>query len=126
MIRSVMENLLALQTLEFQSGRRTKEREAEIEALRKTIPDPILGHFDRLLIRGKKGVAIVRHSTCTACHLKVPLGVLVTLGHGDDVQLCGNCGRYLYLPKDEPIGSAPADAKPAAAKPDGTVASHGN
>jgi hypothetical protein len=26
---------------------------------------------------------------------------LVTLAHGEDIQICGNCGRYLHLPEGE-------------------------
>lgn len=97
----MMEDLLALQEMQ---GRRGKAaREGDIEALRRGIPDPILGHYDRLQVRGKKGVAILRNGVCTECHMRVPLGTLLTLAHGQDVQLCGNCGRYLYLPATETV-----------------------
>lgn len=113
MVNGIMEKLMALQSLELRIGRGKKERDAEITALREAIPPPILGHFDRLLARGKEGVAVVRHGTCTACHIRVAIGVLAALAHGDDVQLCGNCGRYLYQPADEQIVPAPAPAKRA-------------
>jgi predicted nucleic acid-binding Zn-ribbon protein len=82
-------------------GRGVREREDEIEVLRRKIPEPILGHYDRLLARNKKGVALVNHGVCSECHMRVPIGTLVTLAHGQDVQLCGNCGRYLFLPAGE-------------------------
>lgn len=116
MVNGIMEKLLALQTLELQMGRGARQRDAEIRALRKAIPAPILGHFDRMLVRGRKAVAVVRHGTCTACHVCVAIGVLAALAHGDDVQLCGNCGRYLYLPVDEPVLPSSAVAKPAPAR----------
>jgi predicted nucleic acid-binding Zn-ribbon protein len=103
----MMEDLLALQELQWRKGK--GGREQEIEALRKAIPNPLLDHYDRLQVRGKKGVAILRNGVCTECHMRVPIGTLVTLAHGQDVQLCGNCGRYLYLP----VGESVAGAKPA-------------
>jgi len=122
----MLEKLMSLQTLELQTGRGKKEREAEIKALREAIPLPIQGHFDRLLVRGKKPMAVVRHGTCTACHIRVAIGVLATLAHGEDVQLCGNCGRYLYLPEDESVLPASDSAKPAAPQRPKAMATHGS
>jgi hypothetical protein len=54
---------------------------------------------------------------CTGCHMRLPIGVVTTLMHGLDIQLCDTCGRYLYLPPvTEPEASAPAPA-PKAKKP---------
>ncbi len=113
-MRKLMESLVALQELQLRRGRGVREREAEIETLRTKIPEPILGHYDRLIARGKKGVALVNHGVCSECHMRVPIGTLVTLAHGQDVQLCGNCGRYLCLPAGEPVAgsSAPVSAAP--------------
>jgi len=98
-MRELIESLLALQALEF-GGRKTgKEKEAA--QLRTRVPEPILAHFDRLLARGKKGVSVIRQGVCTACHLRIPVGTLVTLARGEDIQICGNCGRYLHLPEGE-------------------------
>ena len=57
-----------------------------------------MGHYDRLVSRGKKGVAIVRNQVCTGCHMRLPIGTINTLMQGQDIQLCDTCGRYLYLP----------------------------
>lgn len=94
-----MESLLALQALEFEGTETVTEEDRD--ALRAKVPDPILGHFDRLLARGKKGVSVIRKGVCTSCHIRVPVGTLVTLARGEDIQICGNCGRYLHLPEGE-------------------------
>ena len=108
-----MQNLLKLQTLEFSdSGDETTA--AAITALRAKIPPQILGHYDRFQVRDKKGLAAVVNQVCTGCHMRQPLAVIMTLKHGQDIQLCDSCGRYLYLP-DEMEGApvaAPCDAKP--------------
>jgi hypothetical protein len=101
-MKNIMENLFALQTLQLQSGPGQKSRPSAIEAIRKTIPSPVLTHYDRLVAHGKKGVAIVRNGVCTECHLSVAIGALADLAHEGGVQVCGNCGRYLFLPANEP------------------------
>ena len=115
-MKSIMENLFALQKLQLQARTDERDRRTEIELLRKKIPETILGHFDRLRMRGKKGVAIVRNGVCGECHITVAIGILGALAFETDVQLCGNCGRYLYLPEDEPVYSPASSPKSKPAK----------
>lgn len=72
--------------------------------MRAKIPPPILGHYDRLLAQGKKGLAAVRNQICTGCHIQVPRALVLTLMHEEDIQVCENCGRYLYLPEENELG----------------------
>jgi hypothetical protein len=65
-------------------------------------------------VRGKKGLAAVNNQVCAGCHMHVPMGVIITLKHGRDVQLCENCGRYLYLPEEAAAAGVPT---PPVAKP---------
>ena len=94
-MNDVIAKLLTLQEIEVGSRKPTQ---SEIEALRKAVPEPILGHYDRLIARGKKGVAVVKNGTCTGCYMRLATGTLQTLMRRSDVQLCDTCGRYLYLP----------------------------
>ncbi len=106
-MKDLLQILIELQSIEF-SDNPPADAQARIAELRAKVPPQILGHYDRLVARGKKGVAIVRHQTCMACHVSVPLGVVMTLKHHEDLQLCGNCGRYLYLDETpEPAVEAP-------------------
>jgi len=95
-----MKTLFELQTLEFDETVRAKT-EPRLAALRAKIPAPILAHYDRLGNQGKKGLAVVRHQTCSGCHMRLPLAVMMELRHAEDVCLCENCRRYLYLPDSE-------------------------
>jgi predicted nucleic acid-binding Zn-ribbon protein len=95
-MNELINNLSKLQSIEFDEHV-GPDMEKRIAELRAKIPAPILGHYDRLVARGKKGLAAVQKQVCTACHMHVPRGVVLTLMHGEDVQLCENCGRYLYL-----------------------------
>ena len=98
-MKELLQNLLKLQELEFADASDSATGTA-ISKLRGKIPQPILEHYDRLTDRGKKGVAAVRHQVCMGCHMRIPMGAMITLMHDDDIQMCENCGRYLYLPSD--------------------------
>jgi predicted nucleic acid-binding Zn-ribbon protein len=115
-MKNLMDDLLALQDLEFQTGQRSQEQEQRIQSLRERLPNPVLRRYDRLLARRKKGVAMVRHGVCGECHIKVAIGTLGALAFGTDIQVCGNCGRYLYLVEDKPIAAPVLPSKTRAAK----------
>ncbi len=109
-MKELIANLFTLQQLEIETGKLSAENPA-LRAHRQKIPDPILGHFDRLRARGKKGVALVRNGVCSECHMRLATGSLATLRQGSDIQLCATCGRYLYLPPE--VAASPAE-EPAA------------
>lgn len=109
--REIMEALLKLQEAQIRADLEPGKDNTTTRKFRKLIPEPIQGHFDRIRVRGKKGVSIIRNGTCNGCYMKLALGTLVTLRKGEDIQLCDNCGRYLYLPEDEIVGTAALAAK---------------
>ena len=113
-MRQMMEQLLALQALLLRDEPLTAEEDAQTVKLRANVPAPIQGHFDRLIARGKKGVASVRHGVCSECHLRISIGTVARLVSDNEIFLCENCGRYLYLaPEEVPALAAPS--RPAAA-----------
>jgi hypothetical protein len=104
-MHAILEKMLKLQAFEF--GAVPGNNEPQISELRAQIPQPFLGHYDRLKAREKKGVSIVRNQVCTGCHMRLPIGTVTLLMRGGDIQLCDSCGRYLVLAEElEP--SAPA------------------
>lgn len=113
-MKTLMQDLLKLQALEFNPPSK-EDTSTQMAELRAKIPAQILGHFDRLIARGKKGVAVVRNQVCTGCHMRLPIGTINTLMQGTDVQLCDSCGRYLYLPDpaENQFVEAMAATKPA-------------
>jgi predicted nucleic acid-binding Zn-ribbon protein len=108
-MNELIENVWKLQSLE--SAANADDQSDQMAALRAKIPAQVLGHYDRLRARGKKGVAVVRNQVCTACHMQVPLGAVMTLMRGGDIQLCECCGRYLYLPEPATPQKPPATRK---------------
>ena len=115
-MRKIMDSLLALQKLQFDVRARPTAAQAELEKLRAEVPPPILAHYERLVARGKKGVALARNGACSECHLRITGGKLVNLSATpNEVHLCDNCGRYLYLPEAAPVGLAETKVLPTAA-----------
>ena len=102
-MNSTIQSLLKLQSIEFGEEKGSEKQIADLRAL---VPEPILGHYDRLRARDKKGVAIVRNQVCAGCHMRLPIGVITILMQDRDIQLCDSCGRYLYL---EPQAAAPVE-----------------
>ena len=81
-LNELLQNLIKLQSLEF-SEIEEKNTEAAMAELRGKIPSQILGHYDRLVAKGKKGIALVRDQVCTGCHMRVPIGGIMALKHGE-------------------------------------------
>ena len=119
-MKNIIENLLKLQAIEFGGAARTETEKPRI-GLRAKIPAQILGHYDRLRARGKMGVAVIKGQTCGECHVQVPRNTVLTLMHGDDIQICENCGRYLCLPEHANPASPPEKTKKAKARPGAPV-----
>ena len=95
-MKSKISRLLDLQNLELQSPP-TEAIASEIQSIRSEIPATMLVRYDRFIIRGKKGVALVQNSVCRGCQIALPVGVVNELIVGSSPQVCGNCGRYLSL-----------------------------
>ena len=115
-MKSILENLLKLQTLES-AGIAGAETRKQLAELRAKIPAQILGHYDRLRVRGKKGIAVIRHQVCSGCHVQVPRNTELTLMHGADIQICESCGCYLSLPEHANPATSPVKIKKAKSKP---------
>ena len=114
-MKNVLERLITIQDLQLKRGRQTAAIKEQITRLRVDIPEPILAHFDRMVARGKKGVAIANHGVCMGCHLKISSGTWANLQHSDDIHLCDSCGRYLHLPAE--TETAPPPIAPLRVKP---------
>jgi predicted nucleic acid-binding Zn-ribbon protein len=116
-MRKIMEHLLAIQNYQLNARGHTPAVLAEIAQRRAEVPAPVLAHFERMIARGKKGVAVVRDGVCTECHLRLTTGKLARLAADTDIWLCDNCGRYLYLSEAEKVGVvAIPSAKPLPVK----------
>lgn len=93
-VKKIISDLLTLQTISLETPGKDS---TAARALREQIPVHILERFDKFLLRGKKGVALVQNGVCKGCQIQVPLNVIHSLIIGLEAPTCGNCGRYLLL-----------------------------
>ncbi len=111
-MKQIIEKLLALQKLQLSLEPLSLAAESQANELRVKVPKPILDHFDRLIAQGKTGVAVARNGVCCGCHLRLSSGTAASLAHEDDIHICDNCGRYLYMAPAENELPAEKPAKP--------------
>jgi hypothetical protein len=100
-MKTVVASLYELQKIELLSPGDASGTNVAADRLRERISPDFLSVYERYRVRGRKAVAVVREGVCGECHLRIPLGTLVDLMHGDEVMRCGNCGRFLYLPEED-------------------------
>ena len=78
------------------------EATVKIDALRARLPTALLIHYDNRRSRSKLPIAPVANGVCRACHLTLPSGRISELRRNPGVvQLCENCGAFIYLPEEE-------------------------
>lgn len=109
-----LQDLYDLSSRTKAAGATLDDLEKQIGDLREGIPTSILTHFDNKRSRGKRGIASVRNGVCGACHLRIPKGYLTALTNTDTVNICVNCGSFIYL--DETSAPAPEPKKAPAKK----------
>ena len=74
----------------------------KIESQRAPLPTSILGHYDRRKARGKLAIAPVLRGVCGACHPSIPSDRVANLRRKPaELNVCDNCGAFIYLPEDE-------------------------
>lgn len=77
-------------------SKKRKEAEAEADTIHQRIPKFILSHHDRIRKLGRKSTAQVVNWVCQSCFIAVPVGSRSRIAKGDDLNVCENCGVYLY------------------------------
>jgi len=87
--------------------------EESIQNLRSQLPTPILSHHDRIRLRRRSSVAVVKNWFCGSCHIEIPRGSHRVLQFGQDLVICENCGCYVHLLPTEETEEAKAE-KPKA------------
>ena len=110
-MNQIIENLLQIKALALRSCQ-NPSGDRRIKKLRKMIPAEVLLHYDRLLERGKLGVAFVRNGVCGQCHMQVAVGLLASLHRLEDIHRCQNCGVYLSVVEETPMEMPVRSVKP--------------
>lgn len=90
---------------------RAEELRREIEALRQSIPRPVLAQFDRIAARYEgEAVAYIRETErpgsgpriwhCSACHYRVRPQVVTEVQHNGSLVQCDSCKRILCFAEE--------------------------
>ena len=85
------------------------EAEQHQSATRSRLPHSVLCFHDRLAARGQPSVVRLAGSSCSACHLKLPSGVLGEMATPGRYSACPNCIVYVWSgePPVEEVAVAP-------------------
>ena len=95
----------------------TEDKLKRILKLRQLIPEPVCGHYDRVKNGGKVPIVAVRNGVCQGCFVRLSSGAYQQLVRQDDLNICENCGRYIYPDPEATVEvPPPAPAKPAKAR----------
>lgn len=108
--QAILDALIALNQAEDEAARmkRISPRiKTVVQAERKKIPLSILAHHDRMRGRGRRSTVAVRHDVCSGCHISIAQGLRSRLRHKLDLNVCENCGSYMFL-EEEIVGAVPA------------------
>lgn len=81
-----------------QYERKADYERAEIKRIKSTIDGNILKKFEDLIKTKRIAVAEVIDNRCSGCNMLLPSIILDKIRKDDDIVLCDNCHRMLYLP----------------------------
>lgn len=98
---------------EFDSAAAKNKAEFKRETERRktafaTLPPRLAAVYDRLAQRSRDGIAVaaVVNGSCSACYMSLRPQAFLNVKRGDEITLCENCTRILYVPKREAEASA--------------------
>jgi uncharacterized protein len=92
---SEFDKTIAVDKAEF--DKETAHRKTAFE----TLPERLAGVYDRLAQRSRDGIAVaeVINGACSACYMHLRPQVQVNVKKGDEIIVCENCSRIMYMPK---------------------------
>lgn len=107
-METTAECLLRLQNLEddlkyVDNESERKEIEDEIILVKTQIPSDIISRFYKLY--RKNGDALVRANGgyCQGCFINLPTSQHTVMSHSEELHVCQNCGRFLYMDSEETV-----------------------
>jgi len=83
------------------------------DAIRSTVNDSALAHYDRVMRQRKSALAEARDQKCMACFVMVRPQTWQEIRTNEQIITCNSCGRILYF---DPASETAAAAEPAKKK----------
>lgn len=68
----------------------------QVGAIRGRLPTALLTYHDRRARAGDATIAAVHNSTCSGCHLKLPVGMLADISQPGRIAVCPHCGIFVF------------------------------
>lgn len=85
------------------SDSKKKEIEDEIIFLKTQIPTDTLTRFYKLYNRHGDAIVRANGGFCQGCFINLPTSQHSSLSYSDDMSVCQNCGRFLYIDSEETV-----------------------
>ncbi len=99
-MQNTLASLREIQSLRLSKPTLTPRDRDKVGRLAGNLPESIVTRLNRMLDRGRKGIVALRGRVCSGCRIQVPLSKVLDLRHGEQLQTCESCGRFLYLETD--------------------------
>ncbi len=78
-----------------------KKYNANIENIKKTIPEKILKEYTQIKYSKGTAIALIKNGICSGCKMKVSAMTMDQISKNKEKVLCDNCGRILYYNYDK-------------------------
>jgi predicted nucleic acid-binding Zn-ribbon protein len=85
--------------------------EQQQTATRGAMTESLVSFHDRFAARGKPSVVSLAGSSCSACHLKLPSGLLGELHRPGRYSMCPTCGVFVWSGEESAAEVAPVTRK---------------
>ncbi len=103
-----IDGLVRLQELEdllveTKNSDKKDEIKSEIILIKAQLPFDILNRFYRLYKRNGNAVVVANGGVCHGCFLNLPSSQASSMNHSNTLNVCQNCGRFIYMDSVEAV-----------------------
>jgi|GEM_PF-1918082 len=106
---SLINMLIKLQDLENhlkESNLTKNDKEqvsSEITLIKAQIPHDVETRFYKLYKKHGEAIVMANGSVCHGCYINLPSSQAIEMSHNDELNVCQNCGRFIYMDSKETI-----------------------
>ncbi len=91
-------------------GAQLSQLDTAIQALFDDLPIDIQSTFSRMLKKDPLAIVPVSNKNCSACGMSLPASLIQAVRSAEKLQMCPNCGRFLYYTTMAPRRTAAASS----------------
>lgn len=75
---------------------------ASINKMKSKLPPEVKVSFERLAKKSPVVIVAVANGGCTGCGMQIPISMIQSIKHKEEIQYCPNCAKMLYFEEDAP------------------------